>query len=278
LLFVNIFKLAFLFFGMCKVIGIMSLKGGVGKTSVTVALGDAFSDLGQRVLLIDGNLSAPNLGVHLNVINPEVTLHEVLSRERNVEDAIHSLEKFDIIPSSLFSKKEFNPLNLKNKLSSLKQSYDIILIDSPPSLGEEGLATMLASDEVLVVTTPDYPTLGSTIKAVKIAKSRGTNISGLVLNKVLNKDFEISPEEVEKTLDLPIMAKIPHDLDIMRALAYFTPSTSHSPNSDASVEFRKLAAILIGQKYKQFRLRDLFRATPSKTDINREIFYERIFR
>lgn len=263
---------------MCKVIGIISLKGGVGKTSVTVALGDVFSDLGKRVLLIDGNLSAPNLGLHLNVIDPEITLHDVLSREKNTGDAIYSLDKFDILPAKLFSNKEVSPLNLKNKLSSLKKNYDIILIDSPPSLNEEALATILAADEVLVVTTPDYPTLGTTIKAIKLARSRGANISGLVLNKIFNKDFEISFEEVEKTLDIPIMARIPHDINMVKALAYFTPYTSYKPKSDASMEFRRLAAILIGQKYKKFRLRDLFKATPSKTDINRELFYERIFK
>ena len=55
---------------MGKVIGIMSLKGGVGKTSVVGALGVAIARLGKKVLLVDANFNAPNLGVHFNLISP----------------------------------------------------------------------------------------------------------------------------------------------------------------------------------------------------------------
>ena len=69
---------------MGKVIGIVSLKGGVGKTSVVTALGAAISEFNKKVLLVDANFSAPNLGLHLNIINPEVTIHDVLDRVSNV--------------------------------------------------------------------------------------------------------------------------------------------------------------------------------------------------
>ncbi len=263
---------------MGKAIGILSLKGGVGKTSVVVALGDAFADFGKKVLLIDGDLSAPNLGLHLNIISPEVTLHDVLSRDKNLDDSIHKLERFDIIPASIFSKREVSALNLKNKVKTLKKKYDIILIDSPPSLSEESLATILASDELLVIATPDYPTLSATIKAIKRAKQRGTKINGLILNKVYNKRFELSIPDIEKTLEMPIMAVIPHDINILKALSHFTPSTSYKPKSAGSTEFKKLAATLVGEKYKPFRIKSIFRITPSRADINREIFYERVFK
>ena len=74
---------------MGKIIGVMSLKGGVGKTSVVVALGSAISDFGKKVLLIDGNLSSPTLGLHLNIINPKQTIHHVLNRAANTKDAIY---------------------------------------------------------------------------------------------------------------------------------------------------------------------------------------------
>ena len=65
---------------MGKSIGILSIKGGVGKTSSVIALGDAISGFGKKVLLVDGNFSAPNLGIYLNILNPEKTLHDVLDR------------------------------------------------------------------------------------------------------------------------------------------------------------------------------------------------------
>ena len=261
-----------------KVIGIISLKGGVGKTSVVAALGAAIADFGKKVLLIDANFSAPNLGLYLNIIDPKITLHHVLNRTANITDAIYEYGNFDVIPSSIFNRIEINPLKLRDKLKILKRKYDIILIDSPPSLNEEALAVMLASDRLFAVTTPDCPTLSITLKAVKLAKQRQTPINGLILNKVHNKNFELSIDDIEKTAGVPVMAVIPYDISVLEALSKFSPSTSYRPKSNGSIEFKKLAATLIGEKYKPFKLKNLFKITPKRQEINREIFYKRVFK
>ena len=139
------------------------------------------------------------------------------------------------------------------------------------------MATILASDEMFVVATPDYSTLGTTIKAINHARRMGTKISGLILNRVYDQNFEISLKDIEKTLDVPIMAIIPHDVEVLRAQSHFIPVTSHKPNSEGSIEFKKLAAALIGEKYQPSRFRRFMRITPSKSDINRELFYKRVF-
>ncbi len=264
---------------MGKIIGVLSLKGGVGKTSSVISLGSCLSDFGKKVLLVDCNFSAPNLGLHLNVINPQKTLHHVLERSANIEETIHSLEHFDIIPSQIFNEPKVNPLKLRDHLKPLKKIYDIILLDSSPALNEETLATVLASDELLFVTTPDYPTLATTLKAVKFAKERGTPISGLVLNKVYGKNFELSLDEIERTVDVPILAVIPHDLNVAKSLANFSPSNKFNPKSRGSVEYKKLAAVLIGEKFRpSFGFREFFnKVTPRREEINREIFYKSVF-
>ncbi len=265
---------------MGKTIGIVSLKGGVGKTSVVASLGSALSEFGKKVLLIDGNLSSPSLGLHLNIIDPEKTLHHVLNRTANTKEAIYEYEGgFNIMPASIFEKIEVNPLRLKDKIKGLKRSYDIILIDSSPSLNEETLAVMLASDEIFVVTTPDHPTLSATIKAIRLAKQRGTPISGLILNKVHNKNFEISLKDIEETLDVPVLAVIPYDVNVLKSLSNMEPYTTHKPKSKGSIEYKKLAGVLVGQKYKQTKLGNVFRKiTPKRQEINREIFYKRVFK
>lgn len=262
---------------MGKTFGIVSLKGGVGKTSVVAALGAAIADFNKKVLLIDGNLSAPNLGLHLNVIDPRITLHHVLNGESNIEEAVHQIGNFDMIPSSLFG-GIINPLKLKDKIKFLKRKYDIILIDSSPALNEETLAVMLASDGLLTVTTPDHPTLGMTLKAIKLARQRDTPIEGLILNKVNNKNFELSVDDIERTAEVPVMAVIPHDINVLKSLSKFTPSTINNPKSQASLEYKKLAATLIGKKYNPFSLNNFFRITPKRQEINREIYYESVFR
>ena len=264
---------------MGKVIGVLSLKGGVGKTSVVAALGEALSGFDKKVLLIDANLSAPNLGLHFNIVDPEKTLHDLLDRSANTRQAIHKLENFDILPATIFNEKIVAPLNLKNKVNSFRKKYDVIVIDSPPSLNEEALAVILASDELLVVTTPDHITLGTTMKSIKRANERGTRINGLVLNKVYNKNFEISIKDIEETVGSPVLAVIPHDLNIPRAVSKFESSISYKPKSAGSIEFKKLAAILIGEKYKpRRRIQDILRISPKRQEVNREIFYKRVFK
>ncbi|GIU68543.1 MAG: septum site-determining protein MinD [Candidatus Pacearchaeota archaeon] len=262
---------------MKKIIGIISLKGGVGKTTSVISLGSALSEFDKKVLLIDGNLSSPTLGLHLNLINPDITLHHVLEDKVHIKDAIYQYDKLHLIPSSIFHKSNVNPLKLKNKIYPLKKNYDVIIIDSSPSLNEETLSVMLASDSLVVVTTPDHATLAPTLKAIKLAKQRGTKISGIIINKVHDKKFEIPPQKIEETLGVPVLAVIPYDKHFLKALSKRIPYTYHKPNSRASKEYKKLAATLIGGKYMTFDLRDFLRLTPRIEEINRELYYKGFF-
>ena len=263
---------------MGEVIGIVSLKGGVGKTSTVVSLGAAIATFGKKVLLIDGNLSAPNLGLHLNIVDPEVTLHEVLARKAKVKDSIQKMGEFDLIPASLIFREKVNPLKLKDRIKSLKNKYDYVIIDSSPSLNDETLGVMLASDGILVVTTPDHPTLSTTIKAVNHSKKRGTKINGLILNRVHNKKFELSLKDVEKTSGVPVMAVVPHDTDVLEALSKFKPFTKYKPKSAGAEEYLRLAAAVIGEKYKPVKIKRLMKwINPKKQDINRTVFYREVF-
>lgn len=264
---------------MAKVIGIISLKGGVGKTSTVIALGDAMSDFDKKVLLVDGNLSAPNLGMHLNVIDPEKTLHHVLRGEANPKDAIYKLENFDIIPSSLYNRSQVNPLKLKDKLRSLRRRYDIIIIDSPPAMNEETMGVMNASDDIFIITTPDYPTMSATLKTAKIIKQRGAPLTGLIINKVYKKNFELSTRDIENTAEIPVMAVLPHDVNVLKAQSKFKPSTRYKPNSESSDEIKRLAAALLGKKHNPIKMKRMFRwIKPKRQDINRTIFYESLFK
>lgn len=263
---------------MGKTIGVISLKGGVGKTSSVVALGSALAGFGKKVLLVDGNFSAPNIGLHLNLIDTDKTLHHVLNRTANPSGAVYNLENFDVMPSSIFERFNINPLKLKNRIKHLKRSYDFILIDSSPALNEEALAVMNASDKLLVVTTPDHATLGMTLKAIKLARQRGDPIIGLVINKVYGKNFELSVDDIESTSGVPVMAVVPHDINVLKALADFKPYTEYKKKSKGAEEYRKLAAVLVGKKYKPVKLKRFFRwKNPKKQEINRELFYSGVF-
>ncbi|RLG11719.1 hypothetical protein DRN73_04630 [Candidatus Pacearchaeota archaeon] len=264
---------------MAKVIGIMSLKGGVGKTSVVASLGSALAELGKKVLLVDANFNAPNLGIHFNIIDPEKTLHDVLLRKANISNAVYAVGNLDIIPSSIFENQKVSFLKLKDYLRPLKRKYDIIILDSPPSLEEEGLATLYAADEIFFVATPDNATLSNTLKSINRTNERGTRIDGIILNKVHDKDFELTLEQIEDTTNIPVMAVIPYETAVLEAQSNFIPFTEWKPNLKASKEFKKLAAALVGEKIeKGFDWRLFLGLTPKKQEVNRMVLYERVFK
>ena len=257
-----------------KIIGIISLKGGVGKTTTVSNLGALMAnDFSKKVLVVDANFSAPNLGLHVGIVNPNKTIHEVLNEQIPIYSAIRSHELgFDIIPASLNPKK-INPFKLKSKLSIVKNDYDVILIDSSPTLNEEILTTMIASDELLVVTSPDYPTLSCTTQAVKTAKKKGIPIAGLILNKVRNKRYELNVSDIEDATGIPVLSVIPEDYVVPEALSECVPASIYKPNRDFSVEFRKLAGALVGEHFEDTRLlarvKHAFRPDMTRAEVNR---------
>lgn len=257
-----------------KIIGIISLKGGVGKTSSVANLGAALaSEFGKKTLIIDANFTAPNLGLHLGLVEPAATIHDILLDKAEVNDAIHEHESgFHFIPGAYIS-RQVKPFKLKQKISYLKDYYDMILIDSSPNLNEEILSTMIASDELLVVTTPDYPTLSTTLRAIRLAKQKRTPITGLILNKVRNKKFELKVEDIEEAAGVPVLSVLPEDISVLEALAATNPVALHKPRANASIEYKKLAACLIGEQYKDPRLwprfKSMFRKDVARDNVNR---------
>jgi len=258
---------------MVKIIGIISIKGGVGKTSAVTSLGASLAnDFKKKVLLVDGNFSAPNLALHIGFLNPEITIHHVLDNKAKIKEAIYETGYgFDIIPGSM-QYPAINPLKLRDRLGEIKHKYDVILIDSSPNLNDEILATMTASDELIIMTTPDIVTLATTLRAIKLAKLRKTHINGIILNKVHNKKFELSLDDIESTCDTPILAVLPHEIQILEALSKGLPSTMHK-NSKSTKEYRKLASSLIGEEYEKNswlggKLKMFMKRVP-KQDVNR---------
>jgi len=257
-----------------KTLGIISIKGGVGKTTTTLNLGATMADeFDKKTLIVDANFSAPNLGLHLGITDPETTIHDVLLKRANITDAIYEYEdNLHIIPGALIGKK-VSPYILKEKLKKIKENYDVILIDSSPALNEEMLATMIASDDLFVVTSPDYPTLSTTMRAVRLAKQKKTPITGLILNKVKKKKFELNLEDIEKATDTPVLAILPDDVKMLEALSKTKHIAEHAPKRNIAYELRHLASCIIGEDYTDNRVRKklkkLFRRNIPKQEVNR---------
>ena len=264
-----------------KIIGVIAIKGGVGKTTTVSNLGAVLADeFMKRVLIVDANFSAPNLGLHLGIVKPDHTVHDVLSDKVNISKAImeHHVG-FDVLPASLVPKK-INPYKLRNRLDKIKDDYDYILLDSSPAMNEEILSTMIAADELLVVTTPDYPTLSCTMHAVNVAKKKKTPIAGLIINKVRNKKFELELADIEEATGVPVLAVLPDDIKVLQSLSNTLPVAVDTPKNDVSIEYKKLGAALIGDHYADTRLthhvKKVFQKHHAKADQNRQDYAEEL--
>jgi septum site-determining protein MinD len=266
---------------MGKTIGLISLKGGVGKTTLSAAIASNLAnDYGKKVLLVDANYSAPNLGLHMDIVSPEGSVHDVLAGNK-ISSAIHEKFGVDVIPGDFLYSRKINPLKLRNRLAYVKKKYDYIVIDSSPSLNEEVLSTMLASDELLVVTTPDYPTLSCSMKAAKLAKQRNRPIAGMIINRVDKPLHELTLEEVQESTGIPVVAKIREDKSVKRALFERVPATLHKRRSKFSKEVNRLCSALAGEDEKRGIVSSVFKGMRQER-VNREVlregFYKSVFK
>ena len=103
--------------------------------------------------------------------------------------------------------------------------------------------------------------------AVKIAKRRGTPITGIIVNKTRNKLFELTTEEIEEATETPVIAVVNDDVRVLEALAATTPATVYGKLTDVVVEYRKLGDSLLGDQYQDPRFLSRVRRTLFTTDI-----------
>jgi septum site-determining protein MinD len=239
---------------MTRVIGIISGKGGVGKTTVVANLGSILAQKFKKdVIVIDCNISTSHLGLYLGLYYTPVTLNQVLTGDARIDDAIYQyhINGLRVIPASLsFSDlKGVDIAKLKNTIKKLFGKADIILLDAAPGLGREAMATIKAADEVVFVNTPFVPSTMDIIKCHQVANEMGVKPLGVILNMVGKEKYELTNKEVEELIELPVISTIPMDKNVLRSLALKMPVVLFSPNSPSSKEFVRLAAKIAGEEY-----------------------------
>jgi chromosome partitioning protein len=151
------------------IISISSQKGGVGKTTTAISLAGAMSEMGKKILVIDadpqGNLG---IGFNLNVYELAPTMYEVMVEDLAIQEVIHQVRNnLDIAPANLqLSGAEPQLMGsyrredrLKNALRPVRDQYDYIFIDCPPSLGLLTINSLTAADAVLIPVSTDYYSL-----------------------------------------------------------------------------------------------------------------------
>lgn len=254
---------------MGKIISVANQKGGVGKTTTTVTLCAILAKKGKKVLLIDadpqGNATS-GVGVTKEV---ELSLYDVLIGDTTVEETIQttSIKNLKVCPSninlagaevelvSMMSREQ----RLKEKLDEVKEKFDFILIDCPPSLGLITLNSFTASDSILIPVQCEYYALEglgqllNTINLVKKHLNKSLEIEGALLtmydartnlsNQVVKEVKKYFEDKVYKTV-------IPRNVRLSEAPSYGMPITLFDPHSKGAKSYEKFAKEFIKNNEK----------------------------
>ena len=263
----------------------VSVKGGVGKTTLALETASTLANnFDKKVLLVDGNFSAPNVGLYLDLTNKEnydVTLHDALFGV-GLHNAIYEAHGFDVAPAALEydGTEGLDVFRLKNLLVKFKPRYDFIILDSSPNY-EELKPIIAAADKVFVVTTPDEITLTTSLKAAKLARKEKTPVVGIIVNRIRSPRHEMNLNEIESTSDIPVLAKIRDHKKMAAATYHRVPITIHDDMNIISREVRRFASALCGEPEKPsgfFQSFLPFKDLIGKEKINREVLRKEFYR
>lgn len=237
---------------MARIIVITSGKGGVGKTTTAINLGASINYFGKDSLIIDGNLSTPNIGIHLGSPDVPVNLNHVLLKKADASEAVYEHESgIKVMPSSLSVKefKKVNPDDLKNFKKDFSKISDYVIVDCAAGLGSEAISSMKIADELIIVTNPEMPAVTDALKTIKIAEELKKPIKGVIVTRVKKNNIELSPEVVKEMLEIPILGMIPEDLEVQKSLNMKDAVVHTQPKSKSARAYKEIAAKLLDIEY-----------------------------
>jgi len=237
---------------MSKIIVITSGKGGVGKTTTAINLAAAINYFGRDVLVIDGNISTPNVGIHLNAPEVPINLNHVLRGKAEAYEAIYEHESgMKIMPSSLSIKelKRSKPEKLKDFKKDFKDISEFVIVDCAAGLGNEASSAIDLADEIIIVTNPEMPAVTDALKTVKFVEQMKKPIRGVIVTRVRKDDIELTPEVVKEMLESPILGMIPEDNSVKKSINMKAAVMHTHPKSNASRAYKEIAAKLLEVNY-----------------------------
>lgn len=236
------------------VITVTSGKGGVGKTTTTINLGAALNALNREVIIVDANLTTPNVGLHLGAPIVPVNLNHVMQGKAKVTDAIYEHDSgTKVIPSSL-SVKELRKINhdkLKDVAKKLRNMADFVLLDSAAGLGNEAVGSIEAADELIIVTNPEITAVTDALKTIRLADELGKKVRGVIITRVSGNTHEMSISNVREMLDVPVLGVVPEDKKVLASLRHKDAVIHMFPYTKSALAYKKIAAKIAGVNYKE---------------------------
>ncbi len=250
---------------MGRIIAVANQKGGVGKTTTTINLSACLAEQGQKVLVIDvdtqGNTTS---GLVIDKNNTEKNLYELMLGEASIDDCIYKsvMDDLDVIPSNVnLAGAEIDLIDIEDReyilkkiVNSLKEKYDFILLDCPPSLSMLTVNAMTAANTVLVPIQCEYYALEGlsqlirTINLVKQKLNPELEIEGVVFTMYdarTNLSLQVV-ENVKANLKQTVYKTIiPRNIRLAEAPSHGLPINLYDSKSAGAESYRLLAEEVI---------------------------------
>lgn len=250
---------------MGRIIAVANQKGGVGKTTTAINLSACLSALGKKVLAMDmdpqGNMTS-GLGIDKNEV--EYTTYDLILGETSIKDVIYkeALENLDVMPTNInLSAAEIELIGVEDKefiikkaVETIRDDYEYIIIDCPPSLSMLTINAMTTADTVLVPIQCEYYALEGlsqlmhTIELVKERLNPSLEIEGVVFT-MYDARTNLSLQVVENVKDNLKQAIyktiIPRNIRLAEAPSHGLPINLYDPKSTGAESYMLLAEEVI---------------------------------
>ena len=253
---------------MGKIIAVTNQKGGVGKTTTSVNLAAALAYSHKKVLLVDIDPQAnATQGIGINRLNMRGSIYEVIVNEKYAEEVVlkSSVPNLDVIPSSidlagvdieLSEVKVGRELRLKEQLGRIRDNYDFVIIDCPPSLGVLNTNALTAADTVMIPVQCEYYALEgltqllSTIRLTQQVFNPDLTIEGVLLTMLdqrTNLGIEVSQEVRKYFKEKVYRTFIPRNIKLGEAPSAGLSIFDYDPSSVGAKAYGALAKEVISQ-------------------------------
>ena len=244
--------------GGLRVVAVSSGKGGVGKTNVVAGLALSLARNGKNVLIIDADLGLANIDIIFN-IRPEFNISDVINGEVELKDVVVKVqENISLIPagsgiSDLTRLSEAQKLSLINEFDTLDDIYDYVLVDTGAGISDNVLYFNLASDDCIIVTTPEPTAITDAYALMKVmAGEHRYRYFKLIVNMVKSEQeakkvyFSLS-QAVSRFLGGTVIEYIgflPAEPKVSESVIKRMPVMNAYPNSSYTASMIKISRVL----------------------------------